>query len=268
MGRNQGGNGDHQRLHELRAQAQEKDEGGEGGGRSRPGRGRLAGSHLRIGGGGTCQSDRCYPNFPVPDDDPTRKMHGHDPCSRGFFPWERGRNSKFIRYYVWQKGAHSTLPARAGSDDTSLFPAALPYPEAFSAEGKAVVGHERITLFAKAFLNFWVCWSNFVVLGCPDCRNATEARVGYKQLEDVRSCADGLLGEVKEFVKDLFCVEVMQMEGGRQTLEEALQMLQMSHACYGAPVTSAKAVLEKVSAAIPVQAERVASRKKPDLWTH
>ena len=201
----------------------------------------------------------------MPDDDPTRKMHGHDSCSRGFFPWERGRNSKFIRYYVWQKGAHSTLPARAGSDDTSLFPAALPYPEAFSAEGKAVVGHERITLFAKAFLNFWVCWSNFVVLGCPDCRNATEARVGYKQLEDVRSCADGLLGEVKEFVKDLFCVEVMQMEGGRQTLEEALQMLQMSHACYGAPVTSAKAVLEKVSAAIPVQAERVAIPEKAGL---
>ncbi|CAK9012989.1 unnamed protein product, partial [Durusdinium trenchii] len=92
-------------------------------------------------------------------------------------------------------------------------------------------------------------------------KEAKEARVGYKQLEDVRSCADGLLGEVKEFVKDLFCVEVMQMEGGRQTLEEALQMLQMSHACYGAPVTSAKAVLEKA-----VLSDLSRLRRPEHLW--
>ena len=86
---------------------------------------------------------------------------------RGCFPWERGRNSKFSRFYSRLISAHSDLLEVSGSDK-ALFPGALPYPEVFADDGGGIAGESNTMRWSMSFLNAWVAWSNFVVLGSPD----------------------------------------------------------------------------------------------------
>ncbi|CAK9053588.1 Uncharacterized protein YMR196W [Durusdinium trenchii] len=86
----------------------------------------------------------------------------------------------------------------------------------------------------------------------------------YQRPEVMRAYADRLLGEVEEFMEEV-CIGALSMEGGRRSIEEALDLLQTSHASYGAPDAALGNIAEKVSTAIPVVAERVAVPKKAGL---
>ena len=81
----------------------------------------------------------------------------------------------------------------------ALFPCVLPYPEVLQID--ELEGEEQlITWWAKTFMNMFVCWSNFVVLGSPrPGAGAYEPRVAYRGFGDARQFADRLLGEVIEF---------------------------------------------------------------------
>lgn len=118
---------------------------------------------------------------------------------------------------------HGTLLERSSSEGSlSLFPAALPFPELL-AEGDASRVDEPNTLWAKSFINMWIGWSNYVVLGCPDCGDsACEPRVGYRQWKEVRTLVGSLLGEVTEFVSSEMCTEALSCDGKRLSIEEAL----------------------------------------------
>ena len=180
-------------------------------------------------------------------------------------PWETKVNStKFLRYYAWLKRTPSTALVRTSADG-ALFPGVLPYPEVLEAEGRAFSGVPQAAIWAKSFLNSWVGWSNFVVLGCPECRGSSmEPQSIYQRPEVMRAYADRLLGEVEEFMEEV-CIGALSMEGGRRSIEEALDLLQTSHASYGAPDAALGNIAEKVSTAIPVVAERVAVPKKAGL---
>ena len=113
-------------------------------------------------------------------------------------PKLEGKNSKFLAYFGWLECAHSTLPEATG-DSVPLFPCLLPYPEAIGAR-VAIDGEPAAVGWAKRHLNAFVAWSNYVVLGCPDCRGVTyEPQVAYGSSESARRFADELLGEVVEF---------------------------------------------------------------------
>lgn len=145
-------------------------------------------------------------------------------------------NSKFLRYMSWWKAAQSVLLERPSKPEKEipLFPAAAPYPEVLHAKGCAVVDAERPMVWAKQLLNSRIAWSNYVVLGCPDCRGgACEPRVVYRCWRDARTFADRLLGEVVEFMDETICTESLTCDGKRVSIEEALAALAHSHACYG-----------------------------------
>ena len=179
------------------------------------------------------------------------------PWTRGVFPWERGPNSRFTRFLSWLTRAHVSSPERSG-DGVSLFPSALPYPEVFHAEGRSM-GLRDKERWSKAFLNAWVAWSNYVVLGCPDCGNGKkEPQVELRCQKDVRAFTDGLLGEVKEFMDEAICTDSVSCEGGRGALAEAFRKLSQQCACYGTEGILPGALESAASAAIPVVAERVA----------
>ena len=75
----------------------------------------------------------------------------------------------------------------------------LPYPEAIG-DGGTIEGATDLLWWAKRHVNVFVAWSNYVVLGCPDCRgNTHEPQVAYLYRESARKFADELLGEVTEF---------------------------------------------------------------------
>lgn len=57
----------------------------------------------------------------------------HDFRVRWVDPFLPGKNSKFRRYHVWALNAQSTLSVR--TDNSKLFPCALPYPDALAAMG-------------------------------------------------------------------------------------------------------------------------------------
>ena len=176
---------------------------------------------------------------------------------RGCFPWERGRNSKFSRFYSRLISAHSDLLVVSGSDN-ALFPGALPYPEVFADDGVGIAGESGAMRWSMSFLNAWVAWSNFVVLGSPDSvGTAQEPRVKYRCQKEMRAFTDDLLGEVVEFFdKSGFCTDSFQCDGKRRTLEEAIEACRDLHGSYTIPgVVSGE---KPVSTAIPVVASRVA----------
>lgn len=173
------------------------------------------------------------------------------------FPWERGPNSKFTRFLSWLTRAHVNSLERSG-DGVSLFPSALPYPEASIARGFSMGLKDR-DLWSKAFLNGWVAWSSYVVLGCPNCGNGKEEpQVELRCQKDIRTFTDGLLGEVREFMNEAVCTDTVSCEGGRGALDEAFRKLSQQCACYGTEGILAGALESAASAAIPVVAERVA----------
>ena len=125
-------------------------------------------------------------------------------------------NSRFSSYYTWFQSAQGVLLERSGSD-VPLFPGALPYPEVINALVGGVSLEEERLRWAKSYMNMVVGWSNFTALGCPDSDGvASEPRVGYRCLEDVRMYADELLGEVVEFAADDLRKGVLSCTGKRR----------------------------------------------------
>ena len=113
--------------------------------------------------------------------------------------------------------------------------------------------------WAKAFLNFWMAWSNYVVLGCPDCKGAgLEPQGGFRCQAEVRDYTESLLGEVEKFIDRDFCIEKISFGGDRRLMDEALKSLQKMDACYGTPGKSRGVSSHKVNVALPVRADRVA----------
>ena len=163
-----------------------------------------------------------------------------------------GRNSKVIRYLVWLQSA-PYLPEVSG--DVPLFPCVLPYPEAVPAKGSAVLKYANAKEWAKAFMNVFVAWSNFVVLGCPDCvGEVSEPRAGYRSIGDARSFCDELLGEVESFYDgSLF---TGSCDGKRAEVEALLERLDCTATGYHGFAREAGEC--DVSTALPVVAARVA----------
>ena len=157
-----------------------------------------------------------------------------------------GGNSKFISYYTWFTGVQGTLPVRAGND-VPLFPAVLPFPEASFVE--EVQGDDQaLQWWSKAFVNTFVAWGNFVVLGCPGMESAVlEPRVFHRV--DVQQFSAKLLGEVVEFATVELVFGSLACSGKRSVLEE---MLRLNFASYGVGQVPAPA------GALPVAADRVA----------
>ena len=90
-----------------------------------------------------------------------------------------GGNSKFVSYYTWFTGVQGTLPVQAGND-VPLFPAVLPFPEASFVE--EVQGDDQALLWwSKAFVNTFVAWGNYVVLGCPGMESAVLEPASFSQ---------------------------------------------------------------------------------------
>ena len=166
-----------------------------------------------------------------------------------------GRNSKFQRYYTWFQGAQGTTPERSGIEQP-LFPGVLPYPEVLSECGGALLDDEAAEFWGKSLLNEFVAWSNFVVLGCPECRDGRfEPRVVHRSMEDMRSFADRLLGEVVSFSTPELLRDTLCCEGKRGDLQSLLELLSCSTSSYDdvGPQVSPEA-----GVALPVVAERVA----------
>ena len=138
------------------------------------------------------------------------------------------------------------LPIKSGND-MPLFPAVLSFPEAAFVE--AVVGDDQALLWwSKAFVNTFVAWSNFVVLGCPGPGSSVlEPRVFYRA--DVQQFSEKLLGEVVEFVSVELVFGSLGCSGKRSVLEE---MLRLNFASYGVGQVPAP------SGALAVDADRVA----------
>ena len=167
-----------------------------------------------------------------------------------------GRNSKFIRYLAWLQSA-PCLPEVSGN--VPLFPCVLPYPEAVPAKGNTVLKYAGAQHWAKAFLNVFVAWSNYVVLGCPDCEGeVSEPRAGYRSIEDAKSFCDELLGEVEMFYSpSLFSGSC---DGKRAEVEALLERLECTASGYHGFLREAGDC--EVSTALPVVASRVAVPKE------
>ena len=147
---------------------------------------------------------------------------------------------------MWFTGVQGTLPVRAGND-VPLFPAVLPFPEASFVE--EVQGDDQaLQWWSKAFVNTFVAWGNFVVLGCPGMESAVlEPRVFHRV--DVQQFSAKLLGEVVEFATVELVFGSLACSGKRSVLEE---MLRLNFASYGVGQVPAPA------GALPVAADRVA----------
>ncbi|CAE7206467.1 unnamed protein product [Symbiodinium sp. CCMP2592] len=133
----------------------------------------------------------------------------------------------------------------------------LPYPEVLDEHKGG--GLSLSARWARSFLNVFVAWSNFVVLGCPrEDGSGFEPRVGYRCLEHVRDFADRLLGEVEEFVCDELAQGTFKAEGKKASIEEVLVRLQCTGAaCYFD--SAGKAAAKVASTALPVVSSRVAT---------
>ena len=174
-------------------------------------------------------------------------MHGEGRrCLR--HPALQGRNSSFMSYVTWFESVQGALLVRTG-DDIPLFPCVLPFPEILTLD--FVFGAEQATVWwAKAFVNTFVAWSNFVVLGCPKKgSSAYEPRVLYRA--DIQVFAEELLGEVVEFASVEMVTGSLSLEGKRSLLED---LMKQTCASYGVQVAAP-------SGALPVAAERVAIPK-------
>ncbi|CAE7727399.1 SMYD3 [Symbiodinium sp. CCMP2592] len=154
------------------------------------------------------------------------------------------------------------LLERSSSQDAPLFPSMLPYPEVILPEGVHLEAEPAKKWFAKTFVNTWVCWGNFVALGCPSMRGACiEPRVAYYNMADARVFADRLLGEVEEFTTLDLALGNLSCEGKRGTIESMLERVRCTAgACYSALVGQVAA--QEVAGALPVVAARVAIPKE------
>ena len=102
--------------------------------------------------------------------------------------------------------------------------------------------------WGRAFVNTFVAWSNFVVLGCPRPGSSTlEPRVVHRA--DVQDFALKLLGEVSQFASFELVAGLLECQGKRSVLED---MLKLNFASYGG------AEVGVPSGALPVSASRVA----------
>lgn len=170
----------------------------------------------------------------------------------GSDPLLTGGNSKFLSYFGWLQCAHSALPEPSGVSPP-LFPCRLPYPEAFG-EGVSIVDDSDTVLWAKRHLNVWVAWSNFTVLGCPDCRGTNyEPQVAYQSCEFARQWTDKLLGEVAEFGSIDLVGETLNCSGSRLAVESMFE--EASRLSSGYFVVADRG---SISGAMAVQADRVA----------
>ncbi|CAE7463493.1 unnamed protein product [Symbiodinium sp. CCMP2592] len=156
------------------------------------------------------------------------------------------KNSRFINYAAWLERVQGTLLVRAGND-VPLFLCVLPFPEVAFTEVVSDRGQAR-EWWGRAFVNTFVAWSNFVVLGCPRPGSSTlEPRVVY--LADVQDFALKLLGEVSQFASFELVAGLLECQGKGSVLED---MLKLNCASYG----GAEAGIP--SGALPVCASRVA----------
>ncbi|CAE7354505.1 unnamed protein product, partial [Symbiodinium microadriaticum] len=107
---------------------------------------------------------------------------------------------------------------------------------------------QALQWWSKAFVNTFVAWGNFVVLGCPGMESAVlEPRVFHRV--DVQQFSAKLLGEVVEFATVELVFGSLACSGKRSVLEE---MLRLNFASYGVGQVPAPA------GALPVAADRVA----------
>ena len=124
---------------------------------------------------------------------------------------------------------------------------------------KAVEGDSKACQWwAKAFVNTFVAWSNFVVLGCPrPGGSGYEPRVAYRSSADARMFADGLLGEVEEFASLELALGTIECEGKRGAVQSLVSRLQTAvDACYGTAPIQAGATVP--TTALAVSAARLA----------
>ena len=150
------------------------------------------------------------------------KSGGVQEPSPGVDPVLEGENSKFLSYFRWLCDAHSTLPVVTGSN-VPLFPCKLPYPEAIGDFG-AITGLSGSDLWARRHVNTMFAFSNFLVLGCPDCRgNTYEPQGSYQSCDFARQFADGILGEVAEFGSSSLIADALNCSGSRVAVEEIFE---------------------------------------------
>ena len=166
-----------------------------------------------------------------------------------------GRNSFFLSYVSWFEGVQGSLSELSGSD-VALFPCVLPYPEVLQID--ELEGEEQlITWWAKTFMNMFVCWSNFVVLGSPrPGAGAYEPRVAYRGFGDARQFADRLLGEVIEFSSVELILGKLSCEGKRAAIADILSGFPCTGAFYGDVPFQVSG--SGVTTALPVVADRLA----------
>ena len=87
-----------------------------------------------------------------------------------------GRNSKFIRFHGFKV---PKVFCQSGLAIHSLFFQACFPPEVLNCRG---VPLECSTAnWAKLLMNEFVAWSNFVVLGCPECRDSCYEPTGVSK---------------------------------------------------------------------------------------
>ena len=160
------------------------------------------------------------------------------------------KNSRFFGYYAWSESAHDALSIVADSSAAPLFPCSLPYPEALYSEG-AISGFSSRTMWARRYLNAFVAWSNYVELGCPDCRERVcEPPVAYQSEAFARRFADRWLGEVEEFGSLDLLSGTLELQGGRFAVKQAFDSVKCAAAGYEAGAN--------LSGASEVQVDRVA----------
>ena len=169
-----------------------------------------------------------------------------------------GPNSKFYDYLCWFEGAQGILPERGAGANIPLFPCVLPYPEAILTDGVSLDLEGCRRWFAKAFVNTFVAWGNFVTLGCPaEGGSGYEPRVAYLCREEARVMADELLGEVDEFVSVDLALGRLECDGKRGCIEALLEKIRCTGgACYTDLPSQVSG--KTLSTALPVCAARVA----------
>lgn len=155
----------------------------------------------------------------------------HDFRVRWIDPFLPGKNSKFRRYHVWALNAQSTLSVR--TDNSKLFPCALPYPDAL-AGGSRLNGISK-RWWAKRWVNALFSWNNYIVLGCPESEGGYEPQAGYHVGRNVRRCADRLLGEIMAFSSEELISFSHVVEGKRTDVEMALDLVEDNDLGYVQP---------------------------------
>ncbi len=179
------------------------------------------------------------------------KSGGLQEPSPGVDPVLEGENSKFMSYFRWLCDAHSTLPDATGSN-VPLFPCKLPYPEAIGDFG-AITGRPDSGLWARRHVNAMFAFSNFLVLGCPDCRgNTYEPQGPHRSSDSARQFADEILGEVAEFGSSSLIADALNCSGSRVAVEEIFEEASKQAGPY------MKLDDGSLSGALPVVAARVA----------